>query len=455
MSVTDLSYAGQQPNSSIRQVMSAADERILTLDVLRGLAVFGIFVRNIFLFAMPTSAFVLPAAWSEGSFANFTSWWTVEIFFDGSMRAIFSMLFGASALIILAKCESEPQGFSQVERYYRRLVMLMGLGLIHAYLLLWPNDVLFFYGVFGLLLFPLRNLPTKHLFLGASMVMLFFAALQVQNSLPELELPVVAAESFSDAPVQTEDPAEAQNAQDVGEQLTALLHSSWQEEEETRRSGYLVNFRESSSLAIEQHTTELMTNHLFDIGAMLLLGMALFKCGFLSGKLSSLAYFVVLVVGYGLGISMKVAALDGWYQALLPEPYSQWDWGTINFDLSRLAIALAHLSTLILALRLRVLSRLAKLLAASGRLALTNYLTQTLFGAFVFYGFGLGWFGQFDHAQILALAVLFGVTQIIMSNIYLRYFQRGPFEYLLHIFVYTGALRLGQQADHPAGALRK
>ena len=87
-------------------------------------------------------------------------------------------------------------------------------------------------------------------------------------------------------------------------------------------------------------------------------------------------------------------------------------------------------------------SRFANMLAASGRLSLTNYLSHTLVGAFVFYGLGLGLFGRFNHAQLLALAILFGVSQIVLSSIYLRHFRRGPFEHVLHTLVYTGTPRV-------------
>ena len=440
MSVTDLGYTADQPATGLPQAASTSDKRILALDVVRGVAVFGILIRNVYLFAMPTSAFALPAAWSAESAANFVSWIAVDIFFDGSMRAIFSMLFGASALIILAKCDNAAQGLVQAERYYRRLLVLIGFGLIHAYLLLWPNDVLFFYGVFGLLLFPLRNLSARSLLMMGGAAILFFAAIQIINSLPEPEL------TLNEAPIAAEEQADsatapdAESQQDVATQVAEVLHATWQQEIELRHSGYLVNLLEGVALAIEHHTSELMTSHVFDIGAMLLIGMALFKLGFLSGQLSASIYVVVMVVGYGLGVPLKVAALNNWFQ-MLPDPYSSWEWGTINFDISRLAIALGHLSALMLLLRLRVFSLLARLLAGSGRLALTNYLTHTLVGAFVFYGFGLGLFGQFDHAQVLTLAILLGAMQIILSNIYLSHFRHGPFEYLLRALVDNGKRR--------------
>ena len=441
MSAIDKTSASKSLNANMLWAVSTPSKRILVLDVLRGMAVFGILVRNIFVYAMPSNAFALPALWSSESVANVASWLTVEIFFDGSMRAIFSMLFGATALIILAECDSSTQGFHQVDRYYRRLLVLIGLGLIHAYLLLWPNDVLFFYGVFGFLLFPLRNLSAKYLLAAAGMMILLFAAVQIYNSLPEPETAQNEVQNSSNELSQFDEYLVTEIEREVDQRMQELLHKTWQEEVEVRQSGYAVNLREGFLFALERQTIELMTNHLIDICAMLFIGMALFKLGFLTGQKSSFIYCLVMVSGYGVGISLKVAPLYGWYQ-YLPEPYSQWDWGTINYDFARIAIALAHLSALILALRLRMFSRFANMLAASGRLSLTNYLSHTLVGAFVFYGLGLGLFGRFNHAQLLALAILFGVSQIVLSSIYLRHFRRGPFEHVLHTLVYTGTPRV-------------
>ncbi len=439
MTVTDFNHTGRPASSALPQTISTPADRVLALDVVRGVAVFGILVRNIFLFAMPTSAFALPTIWRSESFSNLASWLTVEVFFDGSMRAIFSMLFGASALIILGMWEGGSNDLANVERYYRRLLALIGLGFVHAYLLLWPNDVLLMYGVFGLFLFPLRNLSARTLLILGTSAFLLLAASQIHSSLEDVELPLADAQVLTHEQSQSDQQSgpmvvDDQPEVDVDDQVAEVLHGTWREEIELRQSGYMVNLREGVLLAIEQHTAELTKNHLIDIGGMLLIGMALFKLGFLTGQNSTKVYLCVMLIGYGLGVCLKIAPLSGWFQ-VLPAPLSGWDWGTINFDFSRLAIAMGHLSALMLFVRVRVLRFVSELLAASGRMALTNYLSQSLLCAFVFYGFGFGMFGQFDHAQVFALAVLIGVLQIIFSNIYLRYFRHGPAELLVRTFV--------------------
>lgn len=418
-------------------------DRIPALDAARGLAVFGILIRNIYLLAIPSSAFALPAVWGGENMINVGSWVFVEVFFDGSMRAIFSMLFGASALLIMGGCNDVLNGLAQVERYYRRLVVLMLIGLLHAYVFLWANDVLFLYGVFGLMLFPLRNLSPRVLLSIAAAAVFSLMAVQIEASFEDVELPLVAEQSSSEVTAQSEpapevpeqsDEAAGPNGQTEAADLQDALHDIWMQEVELRRGGYHANMKEAFGLAIEQHTTNLMENHLVDIGAMLLIGMALFKLGFLSCRSSTWTYLSVLICGYSLGIGLKIAPLVDWY-SMLPEPYANWEWATILFDVSRLGIALGHLSTLMLLLRFGVFTLVTKLLASSGRMALTNYLTQTLVGSFVFYGFGLGMFGRFEHGEVLALAFTFGVLQILFSHLYLTHFRQGPFEALVRVLV--------------------
>ena len=151
------------PADDIHQV-AAAGERIEVVDAVRGLAVIGMLLRNVFVFGMPATAFAAPLVWSGEGLFDISSWVFVEMAVDGSMRALFCMLFGASALMILQKSET-----SQIaaDGYHRRMMWLMAFGLIHSYILLSTIDILFAYGILGLMLYPLRNLQPRNLLLAA------------------------------------------------------------------------------------------------------------------------------------------------------------------------------------------------------------------------------------------------------------------------------------------------
>ena len=134
-----------------------ADERIGSMDVLRGVAVLGILLMNILGFALPFAASFDPTVAGGITGANRWIWAINTVLFEGKMRAIFSMLFGAGMLVLTSRLEQRGAAAESADIYYRRLLWLVAFGLAHAYFVWW-GDILFFYGVLGLFLFPLRRL---------------------------------------------------------------------------------------------------------------------------------------------------------------------------------------------------------------------------------------------------------------------------------------------------------
>lgn len=437
---------------------TAASARFLTLDALRGFAVLGILFRNIFIFAIPTSAYTVPTIWGADTLANQLSYGFVEIFADGSMRALFTILFGASALLLLGWNKTDRVGDpGKIDRYYRRLICLIAFGLLNAYIFLWPFDVIFLYGLLGLLIFPLRNLGPKTLIsvaLSAMLVLGVASGLELETSghsaqsagLETIEIippagntdtgqaaetvitksePVI--QEGSDAAKRTiVSKSEALIEQDAVEAFLA----EWQPETDARLAKFWDNFFYSAEITFLQHTEQLIKLHLIDIGAMLLFGMALFKLGVLTGERSTRFYFLLMIGGYLTGLLFKLPRVDViTVEALLPA----WnmDWGILVYDFARGGIALGHIGAIVLLCRAQVFSRLMNVFASSGRLTLTLYLSQSVVCAWLFYGFGLGWYSSFEHGQLVALAALLGLAQLILAHVYLRSMQRGPFEWLL------------------------
>src|SRR5262245_53725365 len=155
----------------------AAQERIESLDVLRGAAVLGILLMNILSFglAMNGGGNPLETALNGGNTrANLAYWFTSQIFFEGKMRCLFSMLFGAGAALFIRRCTERGGGLRIADIYYRRTLWLLLFGVIHAYLI-WSGDILYAYAVFGLMLFPLRQAKAKWLLAAAAVLILFGA----------------------------------------------------------------------------------------------------------------------------------------------------------------------------------------------------------------------------------------------------------------------------------------
>ncbi len=141
----------------------ATAERIFAVDVLRGVAVLGILLINIEDFALPHADKSAPGTEWVGAYlpADFSArdvvvWTLVRTLFEGKMRAIFSMLFGAGAVLLTSHVERRAHALRSADIYYRRTLWLLAIGLLHAYLL-WEGDILFSYALSGLFLFPFRG----------------------------------------------------------------------------------------------------------------------------------------------------------------------------------------------------------------------------------------------------------------------------------------------------------
>ena len=446
-----------------------------TLDVARGVAVLGILWLNIFIFALPFEAMVIPGIWGEWNELNAFTWDAVTVTIAGVMRGMFSILFGASALLLLARATdaNDPEG--AVDAYFRRLIWLVIIGSVHAYLLIWPHDILYAYGLLGMLIFPFRHARPKTLVVLATLAIvgstLFTdqnveeidkARSRVETVVPEQDRerlrdadPLVdelegydesswrspiatpglvltgSAETGSaelDAPDEAEREAQEQAYEEFVEKMAAEMTE--------RQEGYLSNLLAFAPESFEQQTKEMVSNHLLDIGAFLLIGMALFKLGFFGGWSTS-AYIRVAVLGYAIGLTCgmigRMEAEEGTALATLNELASY------TFDIRRLALALANFSLVALLVRSGRLVRLRACLAACGRMALTLYISQTVACNFIFLGYGLSLFGQLEHYQIALLAAGLSAVQLAVAPLVLARWRQGPLEFLLRRLVRIGA----------------
>ena len=147
-----------------KPVPARRGERYPSLDVLRGVAVFGILFVNIEDFSMVASARHNPAYGGDGP-VNETIWQFTFLLADTKFIALFTLLFGAGMALMHDRARSS--GTSSIAVHYRRMTVLLAVGLIHAHLI-WNGDILFFYAAYGMILYPAPKLPAAVLFLGAA-----------------------------------------------------------------------------------------------------------------------------------------------------------------------------------------------------------------------------------------------------------------------------------------------
>jgi uncharacterized protein len=207
---------------------------------------------------------------------------------------------------------------------------------------------------------------------------------------------------------------------------------------QTYRSGYLDIFSAQVAEVAAQQSSVFYKRHLYEIGGMMLIGMALYRWGVLSGRCR---------VGLYLGLALLGLLLGGWLRGA--DIYTAWSGGfdplTLaqlkegNLDLGRLPVALGHVGLIGLLCKWGRAGWLTGPLAATGRLALTNYLSQTVFSIILFYGLGFGLFATLERWQLALICLGVWAFQIGFSTLWLQHFRYGPLEWLWRWLIYGRA----------------
>lgn len=412
------------------QFAPTADDRIGLLDVTRGIAVLGILLMNVTGMGLPY-AYDDPTIWGIESGIDFTVWRVMSLFVEGTQRGLFTLLFGASALLFLERHATRTPETRPSTLYFRRMLWLIAFGLVNGYVLLWSGDVLFYYGVAGLILFVFRNLPPRRLLLLAAAFMILQTLISVSEWQDFRE-----AEALAQA-------ASARQAQGLpmmdGDQeaLDAfnVLLSEFRPPRENLEA-HVANVRASyaSAFAALSGDTRYMQSEFFfrhglvECLGMMLFGMALLKLGVLTGARSTRVYLAMMIVGYVIGLSVNLSELRQIESELFSPDVLLRTFTT--YDLGRIPMTVGHLGLIALLHRSRWFAGASRVLAAVGQMALTNYLSQSLFCLFIFTGAGLALYGQLARHELYYIVVAIWIVQLIWSPLWLRHFRYGPTEWL-------------------------
>lgn len=419
--------------------------RIQSIDTLRGVALLGILLMNIIAFANPFAAYLIPTVDGADSGINLATYMTMDIFVEGSMRAIFSMLFGAGMLIFLNKPNSDPADVKRL--YYRRTLFLVAFGLFNAYVLLWLGDILYAYGMTGLLLYLFRDMPPKKLLQMSVGVLLLLTLVHSSGYYRASTLGAAVAE-IEALPVGTEY-SEEQSA--VLAEWDAFLQEQFvapelvEQQLQMMRSGYVTNLVNAAPINLILQTVGLLGNSFWDALAMMLLGMAFMKWGVFDGSRSVRVYGSMALIGLGIGLP-----LNTWESMVFVNGGFDLAWSAFNrptYDLGRLTLAIGYIGVVMLVCKLGVLRWFQFLLARVGQMALTNYLSHSLICNFIFMGWGLGMAGQLERHQIYYVVLGIWIFQLLTSPLWLRYFRFGPAEWLWRTLTYESAQALRREAS--------
>lgn len=401
---------------------TASDERIDSVDTLRGLALLGIFVMNIPTFALPEAAFMNPPL--AGGFAglDYGVWLVNHLFFEFKMMAIFSLLFGAGVALMGERIVAT--GRRPARTHYQRMGWLLLFGMLHAYLI-WFGDILVAYAVIGMLVFPLRRLRARWLMvLGVAVLPVAMVFSGLMQALFEL----MRSQAESGDPKMVKAWAETR----------AMFYPSPDDldEERQRLLGSFFSRAVGTAPSVLQIQVYMLTMWgLWRVGGLMLIGMALYKWRVLSAERSVRFYAAMTGLGFGLGLPIVGTGVWMMHRSGF-DPIAYFGVvGMFNY-VGSLGVAAGWVGLVLLICRLGLLTRVRSLLASVGRMALTNYLMQSLIAAFIFYGWGLGYFGQLNRTELVPIVLGVWALQLVFSPLWLARFRFGPMEWLWRSLTY-------------------
>ena len=452
--ITNPSSAEQQQNIS---EPSTVKMRIESLDVIRGIAVLAALFVSIWIFGgfsnqQQNQLLLQSKGW------NFRVFAVVELLFDGKMRALISLVFGAAMILFLAK-ENAPGQLPAGDIFIRRQLWLILFGLINGIVLLWSQDILFHLGVMGILLFPFVKLTRRSLLIAAILVTLIYCGKNYWNYADDKKiyhkyLYITGLEKK----FEKDSLAKKQLGSVVKKDTLTKMQKQQKGEWEGRLASMKVDVKkdEGNIKAMRENNYGKTWNYvlqntqwreagwlyqfgIWDFAGMILLGMFFYKAGFFNNQFSRSTYLILALTCLATGL------LLGWYRLHFQQAAFR-DYlkyinkyslpHTIFFPVERALMATGYASLVVMLIPVGFLNRIWRAFASVGRMSLTNYLMQTIICTIFFYGYGMGYFARLTQFKLYTFAAEVIVVQVVFSVIWLRYYTYGPAEWLLRRLSY-------------------
>ena len=389
--------------------------RHISLDAMRGFAVMGILAMNIVAFSMPFWAYITPLAYGGETAAERAAWLVSYILLDGKMRGFFSLLFGASMMLIIERADAKGESAAKV--HYARMFWLAIFGLAHFFFI-WFGDILFLYAAVGCLAFLFRKWEPRRLIKWALIIfcihlLLFglqFVGLQV------MQFFATQPGASADLVKQYKD-IMASSEFDFGTAKKLAVH----------RGDYAGIVAEKLSNWAEPFAGILQT--LGETLPLMMLGMAMKKNGFLTGEWERADYvrWARKMIIPGLILSSMVAAMvvmSNYDKITALAAFFIWS------AIPRTMLTIGYAAVLMLVIARYAGSAFIARVAAAGQAAFTNYLGTSILMTTIFYGYGLGLFGNVSRIGLWAFVIGAWVIMLLWSKPWLAKFRYGPLEWL-------------------------
>ena len=381
--------------------------RIDSLDLIRGVAILGILIMNITSFSQIGMAYLNPklGAGIEGINGWIHSF--AFLFADMRFMSMFSILFGAGMMLFVQNIEQKE--LKPVKYHYKRMFLLLGFGLIHAYLI-WLGDILVPYAICGCLVFLIRNWSSKALVTVASIL---FMIPVVMNLLIYCTL----------SPIE------------LGEIYGGIWNAESSNEIQAYQSSYLGQMEARSQGAYYIETSQFFSEGLWRYSAMMITGILLFRLEWFKAIKGGAYYLRFGLVFLITGLVISGSGLYLSYERLWDGAWSM----TVGHQFTYIAsfsMALSYISILVFWSTVGRGRRLQNLLKKVGRMAFTNYIFSSVVCTFIFYGHGLGYFAQFDRVQQWGVVLFVWLLILLLSDWVMKRYKQGPLEFMWRKLTY-------------------
>ena len=454
-STTSANLHSPPPDLSGRQV--SLSERILSLDVLRGIAVLSALFVSVWVFGgFSDNQRDLLLVKSKGT--DYRLYGTVDLLFTGKMRALIAIVFGAAMIYFLNRDDApgkQPRG----DIFIKRQIWLMVFGIVNAFLLLWPMDILFHLGLMGLMLFPFFRMTPKILFITALVITLIYSGkffwdysddkksyskyLVAVNLEKKYEKDSIAkAKAGQIVKKDTLTKFQKQDKQQWEGKIAGMKPDIKKDDENNKamRSNDYGKVWNQNIPTMQTHQAQWTYRFgIWDLAGMMFLGMMLYKLGFFSHAFSRNRYLLIALTGIAGGL------LFGWirihFHQLALQDYEKYVKQyslpyEFLFPLERALMAIGYSALLMALLSLGFLKKLWQAFSAVGRMALSNYILQTIICTIFFYGYGFGYFAKISQVNLYFFVAELTLIQVVFSVIWLKYFHIGPLEWLIRRWSY-------------------
>lgn len=406
-------------------------ERNKALDITRGFAVLGILLVNIYFAAAPLSSVSFLFLKPDVSPADVEAWTFMQVGLIGVSRGLFSLMFGAGMMLLLDRLSDRFEGKKLRNFFFRRMGILYVIGLIHVFGFMWFGDILNVYALCGIMLYYFRNATTRKLVIFAVIFGLMASAMT-------LAMPVGL--SLYDQAIEAQEAGQELDEDQIAmiEAFDPMMNPVKLMEADADFTEKMLGDFSTTYLAIAGLSVQfLMINFimvLWDSLFMMVIGIWMYRKGWLTCEASTATYIKMIVIGFGVGLGMR----GYWFYEFWQLGYS-FDYAMLNMlwaQPTRLFIAVGVIGAVQLFYRAAFGATIKQGIACVGQMALTSYMTHSIVFIILFYGIGFGLYNSLSGWTIFGIGLLVFVAQMIVSPIWLKHFRFGPVEWIWRSLTY-------------------